>query len=202
MDNRKISKKDLIWLSLIVLISFIVKLYLILTEGNNLTLFSDDLNYIKSATALVKKNIFVFWEYNEPTVFIAPVYPLFLAGIFKIFGYGFAGMQAGRIAQGVLSSITIILVFYIALLVSNKGAAFISALLVAFYFPNIVTVGFFLTETLFTTLLILLLYLSIKYSHTLKTWEFMVLGLVWVVSTLCRPTIGLYPLIYFIYLFI
>ena len=36
------------------------KLYLIFTEGNNLTLFSDDLNYVKSAVAMVKKGIFVF----------------------------------------------------------------------------------------------------------------------------------------------
>ena len=189
-------------LILFTLISFIIKLYLILKEGNNLTLFSDDLNYVKSAVALVKKSIFVFWEYNEPTVFITPVYPFFLAGIFKIFGYGFTGFQAARIIQAVLSSITIILVFYTAKLLFNRKVALISSFLVSFYFPNIVTTGYFLTETLFTTLLMLLLYLSIKYSDSLKVSEFIILGIVWVITTLCRPTIALYPLIFFPYLFI
>ncbi|HHY23177.1 MAG TPA: glycosyltransferase family 39 protein [Clostridiaceae bacterium] len=189
-------------LILFILVSFSIKLYLIFTEGNNLTLFSDDLNYVKSAVAMVKKGIFVFWEYNEPTVFITPVYPFFLAAIFKIFGYGFTGFQIARIAQAVLSSITIVLVFYTAELLFNRKTALISSFLVSFYFPNIVTTGYFLTETLFTTLLILLLYLSIRYSSTLKISQFIVLGIVWVIATLCRPTIALYPLIFFPYLFI
>lgn len=191
-----------ILLSIFIIISFFLKLYLIFAEGNNLTLFSDDLNYIKSAVALVKKGIFVFWEYNEPTVFVTPVYPFFLAGIFKLFGYEFTGFQVARIIQAVLSSITIILVFLTGKRLFNKTVALISAFMVSFYIPNIITAGYFLTETLFTTLLMLLLFLSLKFSDTQKIYEFFILGIIWGVAALCRPTIALYPVLLFLYLFI
>jgi 4-amino-4-deoxy-L-arabinose transferase-like glycosyltransferase len=201
--NHENDKKIYTLLLVFSLISFIIKLVLIFTQGNNLTLFSDDLNYVKSAVALVKKGIFVFHEYNEPTVFITPVYPFFLAGIFKIFGYGFSGFQAARIIQAVLSSVTIILVFLIAKRLFDKKTALISAFLVSFYFPNIVTTGYFLTETLFSTLLALLIYLSFRFSSaaSLKELDFGLLGIIWAIAALCRPTIALYPAILFLYLF-
>lgn len=196
-------KRIYLLLSVFILISFIIKLILIFTQGNNLTLFSDDLNYVKSAVALVKKGIFVFHEYNEPTVFITPVYPFFLAGIFKIFGYGFAGFQAARVIQAGLSSITIILVFLIGKCLFDNTTALITVFLVSFYFPNIVTPGYFLTETLFSTLLALLVYLSLKFSSAASPRErdFGLLGIVWAIAALCRPTVALYPAVLFLYLF-
>ncbi|NSW91757.1 MAG: glycosyltransferase family 39 protein [Firmicutes bacterium] len=199
VQNEK-EKISYILLSVFIFISLFIKLYLIFTQGNRLTLFSDDLNYVKSAVALAKKGIFVFHEYNEPTVFVTPVYPFFLAGIFKIFGYGFVGFQTARIIQAVLSSITIALVFLTAKRLFNRKVALISAFLVSFYFPNIVTTGYFLTETLFTTLLMLLVYLSLRFAESLKAIDFALLGTVWAITTLCRPTIALYPIILFLYL--
>ena len=185
-----------------ILISFAFKTCIILSQGNKLNLASDDLNYIKSAVALVKKGIFVFHEYNEPTVFVTPTYPLFLAIIFKIFGYGFLGLQIARIIQAILSSITTLLVYLTGEDLFNKKIALIASFLVSFYFPNIITPGYFLTETLFTVLLMLLLYLSLKFSKNPKPSQFIVLGAIWAVSTLCRPTIALYPLLLFFSLFI
>jgi 4-amino-4-deoxy-L-arabinose transferase-like glycosyltransferase len=182
-------------------LSFLIKLYLIFYYKNSLTLSSDDINYVKCAVALLKNSVFVFHQYNEPTVFIMPLYPLFLASVFKVFGYGLAGFQAVRIIQAVLSSITIILVFLTARYYFDEKIAAFSAFLVSFYLPNIVTVGYFLTETLFTALLILLLFLSLKFSANATTGKFILLGFIWTLAVLCRPTIGLYPILLFIYLF-
>ncbi|NLC68996.1 MAG: glycosyltransferase family 39 protein [Clostridiaceae bacterium] len=203
-NDKKHTKHKGIYILLYIFISIsaIIKLILIFTQGNNLALFSDDLNYVKSAVALVKKGIFVFHEYNEPTVFITPVYPLFLAGIFKVFGYGFTGFQAARVIQAVLSSVTIILVFLTAKCLFGEKSALVSAFLVSFYFPNIVTAGYFLTETLFSTLLALLVYLSLKFSSAepLKEINFGLLGIIWAIAALCRPTIALYPAVLFLWL--
>jgi len=147
-------------LILIIIASLIVKIVLIVKYKNNLTLSSDDLNYVKSAVVLVKRGIYIFHNLNEPTVFVTPVYPFFLALVFKLFGTGFAGLQAARIIQAVISSVTILLVYLIAGKLFNKNVALLAAFLVAFYVPNIVTVGYMLTETLFTMLLCLLLYLA------------------------------------------
>ncbi|HOP92324.1 MAG TPA: glycosyltransferase family 39 protein [Acetivibrio thermocellus] len=188
-------------LILIIIASLIVKIVLIVKYKNNLTLSSDDLNYVKSAVVLVKRGIYIFHNLNEPTVFVTPVYPFFLALVFKLFGTGFAGLQAARIIQAVISSVTILLVYLIAGKLFNKNVALLAAFLVAFYVPNIVTVGYMLTETLFTMLLCLLLYFSLLFAKKPKKTGFVFLGVLWAVATLCRPTIALYPIFLFVYLF-
>jgi len=185
-----------------MLLSFVIKLILIFKYGNQLTLSSDDLNYLKSAVYLVKKNIFVFHNYNEPTVFVMPLYPLFLSVIIKIFGYGMAGIQAIRVIQAVISCVTILMVFLIAQKLFDKKVALFSSFLVSFYFPNIVTSGYLLTETLFTALLYILLYLSLKFSDEPSYGNFAVLGVIWAGAVLCRPTIAPYPALLFLYLLI
>jgi 4-amino-4-deoxy-L-arabinose transferase-like glycosyltransferase len=141
-------------LSLIIGISLVFKIALILKYANRLTLSSDDLNYYKSAAVLLKSGILTFHNFNEPTVFIMPLYPLFLTGVFKVWGLGFTGMQAVRIIQAVFSCITILFVWLTGKKLFNTGVALLASFLAAFYFPNITTTGYLLTETLFTMLLI------------------------------------------------
>ncbi|HHW47690.1 MAG TPA: glycosyltransferase family 39 protein [Clostridiaceae bacterium] len=183
-----------------VLLSFAIKLILIFKYGDQLTLSSDDLNYLKSAVYLLKKNMFVFHNYNEPTVFVMPLYPLFLSIVMKIFGYGTAGIQAIRVLQAVISCVTILMVFLIAKRLFDKKIALFSAFLVSFYFPNIVTAGYLLTETLFTALLYILLYYSLKFSDEPSYGNFAILGVLWAAAVLCRPTVAPYPVLLFLYL--
>jgi len=199
MKNRR---RTYFILGAFVLLSFIIKLIMIFKYGNQLTLASDDLNYLKSAVYLTKKNIFVFHNYNEPTVFIMPLYPLFLSIIIRIFGYGLAGIQAIRVTQAVISCVTIIMVFLIAQRLFGKKVALFAAFLVSFYVPNIVTTGYLLTATLFTALLYTLLYYSLKFSDKPLCGNFAVLGVIWAGAILCRPTIAPYPALLFLYLLI
>jgi len=187
-------------LAAIVLLSFIIKLVLIFKYGNLLTVDSDDLNYVKSAAALIKRGIFVFHNYNEPTVFVMPLYPFFLAAVFKVFGFGLEGLQAARILQAAFSCLTIVLVYLTGKELFNRQTGLISAFLTAFYVPNIVTAGYLLTETLFTTALYLLSYLSVVFSKRPGAWRFSLLGAVWAAAVLIRPAIALYPVILFIYI--
>lgn len=195
-------KKKLIYIivSAFVFISFIIKCILILKYKNTLTLSSDDLNYIKSTVVLCEKGILTYSDINEPSVFIMPGYPFFLACIFKVFGYGLAGIQAVRLIQALLSCMTVVLIFLIARDLFDYRVAITAGLFVAFYPPNITTSGLVLTETLFTTLLYLLIYLSIKFSYNPDIFKFMALGTVWTLTLLIRPTIAFYPVFLFIYL--
>ncbi|HOQ36771.1 MAG TPA: glycosyltransferase family 39 protein [Acetivibrio sp.] len=188
-------------LGVIILISFIIKLVLILEYKNRLTLSSDDLNYVKSAVVLIKRGIYTFHNLNEPTVFVTPTYPFFIASVFSFFGYGLQGMQAVRIIQAVISCVTILLTYLIAKELFNEKVGLLASFFVAFYIPNIITVGFVLTETLFSMLLHLLIYLSLSIAKKPDKFRFAVLGILWAVTTLCRPTIALYPVMLFIYLF-
>ncbi|MFZ5986426.1 MAG: glycosyltransferase family 39 protein [Bacillota bacterium] len=197
---KNINKSHII-LGSFVFVSFLIKLILIFKYQNNLTLSSDDLNYIKSAVVLIKRGIYIFHNLNEPTVFVTPLYPFFLAAIFKVFGFGLFGLQMVRIIQAVISSITIIIIFLLAREFFNTKIALISSFLASFYIPNIVTVGYMLTETIFTMLLCLLIYLSIIFGKKPGVVRLLILALVWTAATLCRPTIALYPVMLFIYLF-
>jgi len=199
MKAEKLLPKHWIWLLLIICGSFILKLFLIIIYKNRLNLSSDDLNYIKSAVAFLKTGIFTFHNYNEPTVFVMPLYPLFLATFFKIFGYGILGLQAVRVVQAIISCASILIVFLISKKLFNLKTAYIAAIFYAFYIPNIVTVGYFLTETLFSFLLIYIIYLSLVFVESPGKFKFAVLGLLYTVAVLCRPTIALFPVLLLIY---
>jgi len=200
---KKISAKSenfLLWA--IMFASLIIRTVLIIIYGNHLHLGSDDLNYVKSAVALLKSGIFTFHNYNEPTVFVMPLYPFFLAAVFKIFGYGFVGMQAVRLIQAIFSCITIYFLFRMSKKLFNGKTGLIAALLISFYPPGIITPGYILTETLFTMFLYMLLYYSLEYAQNPSVARFMLLGVIWVAATLCRPTVALYPVLLFFYMFI
>ncbi len=182
-------------LGIFILLSLSIKLFLIFEYKNRLTLSSDDINYIKSAIVLLKKGIFTFQNVNEPTVFVMPLYPFFLAFIFKIFGFGFIGLQAVRIIQAVFSCVTILLVYFTAKKLFDYRTAILSAFFTAFYIPNITTAGYMLTETLFTMLLIFLIFLSLQFTNEPSIPKFTVLGGLWALVTLCRPTVALYPVL-------
>ena len=193
-------KKFLLWA--IIFVSLIIRIVMIIIYGNNLHLGSDDLNYIKSAVALLKSGIFTFHNYNEPTVFVMPLYPFFLAAVFKVFGYRFAGIQAVRLIQAVFSCITIYFVFRMTKKLFDEKTGLIAVLLISFYPAFIITPGYILTETVFTMLLYILLYYSLEYTQNPSIPRFMLLGIIWTAATLCRPTVALYPILLFFYMLI
>jgi 4-amino-4-deoxy-L-arabinose transferase-like glycosyltransferase len=197
--RKECSKYDVQVLAVIILLSFMLKMILIVRYENFLTLSSDDLNYIKSAAALVKRGIFTFHQYNEPTVFITPLYPIFLAIIFKVFGTGLPGLQAVRVIQAILSSVSIVYVFFISKELFNPKIALTASFFVAFYIPNIVTSGYILTETLFIFLFYVLLYYSLKFAEESSVVKFSFLGVLWGAASLCRPAISLFPLFLFLH---
>lgn len=176
-----------------IAISFLIKLGMILYYGSAFTLGSDDEKYIRSARILAERLTFVYNNVNEPTVFITPVFPMFAAAFFKIFGPGFIGLQAVRIAQAVLSSITLLYLYLIGKKIFNENIAVIAVFLMAFYPPNITAVGFFLTETLFTLLLYMLVYHYVSALEQEKLMPYVLCGVIWGIAALCRPTIALLP---------
>lgn len=91
----------------------------------------------------------------EFSLFPPPVYPLFLRGIYGIFGQ--QAYTAVFAVQGVLGAISVLLVYRIAERAGGRAAGLVAAAVAAFY-PNLVAYGLTtLTETLsvFIALLIL-----------------------------------------------
>ncbi len=84
-----------------------------------------------------------------------PGYPLFLKAIYTIFGAG--DVNAVYITQAILSTLTIILIFYFTLIVSGPGTALLAAGISAIY-PNFIVYNLTtLTEPLALFIMMILL---------------------------------------------
>ncbi len=186
----------------LILITTIIKLILIFNYPEILSVHSDDINYYMSALYFLKRGVLTYRTFNEATVFIMPLYPLFLSGVLKIFGIGFWGLQAVRIVQTGLSAISILFVYLTGKKLFNKKAGLISALIFSFYPPNLITPGYILTECLFTFILLALIYFSFKFCDNLNILKFVILSVIWIIAVFCRPTVLFYPCFFLLYIFI
>ena len=127
-----------------------------------------------------------------PTARRGPIYPLFLASIFSVFGHNYLAV---RLAQGVIGALMALVVFQIAQGVfDDRRIAVLSALLVSFHPVFIYYTGYIMTEMLFTFLLsltILFFVRSLK-SEVLKCS--LLTGLFLGLTTLCKPVTLFFPL--------
>ena len=118
--------------------------------------------------------------------FRTPAYPLFLAGIYSVFGYK---PYLAIIIQIFLSSLTCILVYKMGEVFINKNIGFIGGLLLALDFPTAVYANLLLTESLFAFLFLFTIYFILKFFKEEKRryllWSGGFLG----ISALCRPMI-------------
>lgn len=89
---------------------------------------------------------------NEGPVHLSkgPVYPLFLAGIYRVAGHSHAAV---RVAQAVISALSVALIFLLARMVLGRTAATTAGLLAALCPPFMSYAGLLLTETLSVFLL-------------------------------------------------
>ncbi len=186
----------------LILITTILKLILIFKYPEALSVHSDDINYYMSAVYFLKRGVLTYRTFSEATVFIMPLYPIFISGVLKIFGIGFWGLQAVRIIQTGLSVLSILFVYLTAKKLFNKKAGLISAGIFSFYPPNLITPGYILTECLFTFILLALIYFSFKFADNLSISKAAILSVIWIIAVFCRPTVLFYPCFFLLYIFI
>ncbi|MGH7596767.1 MAG: ArnT family glycosyltransferase [bacterium] len=143
----------------------------------------DSSNYLHLARSLMESGSYTMWA--KPSAYVAPVYPFFLAGVFRIFGENFFVV---KLIQVVLGGATPLLVYLLALRFMRPAAALLAALIVALH-PELVGVtGFIYTETLFVFLLTATLLLTAYAIHSAKPAHFLIAGALLGLTTLCRGT--------------
>ncbi|MGC8838859.1 MAG: glycosyltransferase family 39 protein [Anaerolineae bacterium] len=90
---------------------------------------------------------------GPPTAVRGPVYPLFLAGLYALFGHRYGAVYAAQVAVDLASlALTYALAWRIY---RHRGVATLAAVGYALYLPFALQVGQVMTETLFTALLLL-----------------------------------------------
>jgi len=118
--------------------------------------------------------------------FRAPLYPIFLAAIYKIFGYD---LFIARLAQMLISALACAMIYFIAAKLFNKRVAVIGSLFAAFYGPFLYWAGeiSFVTLIVFLDLVMLLLLLNALEKPKKLYWLFggAILGL----SAIARPNV-------------
>lgn len=161
----------------------------------NLTNFNnDDVKYIRSAWTLLDKGILTYKYVDQPTVFIMPGITFILAFFMLLFGK-VSGVVAFKLFQVVLQTCCLYLIFLIGRKVFNSITALVACALSLTYVVNSATANLVLTETCFTFLLLLLIYLSLCAVEQKSLKLYIAGAIVWVGAIYFRPTIGLYPLL-------
>jgi 4-amino-4-deoxy-L-arabinose transferase-like glycosyltransferase len=157
----------------------------------------DERDYDALAVNLVRHGQFAF-EPGVPTSLRPPLYPAFLAMIYKISGE--QNHTAVRLVQVALSLATVWLVFLLARRVYDGRTALWAAGLFALYPSLLVATQFVLTETLFTLLLCLALLLLAHYLDSGGWRRLAALGVVLGLSALTRSVLWLFPPFLFLFL--
>ncbi len=134
-------------------------------RNNNFSIFysQDSKKYVDLATALLVKHEFAY--NNLPEIERTPGYPIFLT-----IGIKFGQLEIITIIlQIILSCLTIWLVFKISKIIfTNNKVATLSALLYTIEPLSILYTSKIMPETLFTTFIVLFLYLLLKYFNNKK----------------------------------
>ena len=164
------------WLSVICVLAFALRVYVI-SHMREMGLFADMQEYHDRAMHLLQTGTLT------PDAFRVPFFPIFIAGVYKLFG---AQLFAVRIAQAVLGTITVALTYAAARrVVSIRGALF-AAVIVAFYPALILYSAYTMAEALFTFLALLAIVLWLSRGW----WTALAAGLVVGAATLTR-SVGL-----------
>ena len=117
-----------------------------------------------------------------------PLYPFFLALIYKLFGAEKTGIIVIRLVQSFLGVLTCLLVYLIATRIFNQKIGILSSLIVAVHPAIIAYTGLHLTETLFIFLLSLFVLYFIKsyFVYSISTKDTFLCGLFWSLTVLNR----------------
>ena len=149
----------------------------------------DTANYLHLTRSLLESGRYAMWA--KPTAYVAPVYPFFLAGVFKLFGENFFAVKLIQVGLGTVS---VALVYFLAVRFTRPLVALLAALIMALH-PEIIGItGFIYTETLFIFLLLATLLLLVHAITTKKAVYFLGAGSLLGLTTLCRGVTLQWPI--------
>ncbi|MFC1595093.1 glycosyltransferase family 39 protein [Patescibacteria group bacterium] len=127
---------------------------------------------------------------DDAIIRVGPGYEFFLAGLYKIFGNH---LWVVWFFQVLLRVITAFFLFKLSLEIfgdnlTGERIGLIAAVIFGLTPDLIIMGGMLLAETLFLTLLIISAYFSLKLLSNNKTWYLWIVGFMWGITMLVRPT--------------
>lgn len=158
-------------------------------------LLSDDRDYDAIARSLANGDGYKID--GQSTAYRVPGYPLILAGTYALFGDSKTPI---RIFQALSDVASCLLLFAIGKRLFSEKVGLIAAATLALYPVQILYVSHLMTETLFTAMFLLIIFLAIQEKQE-SNWlrNNLILGVLIGVSALIRPTILLFPVLIFLW---
>jgi 4-amino-4-deoxy-L-arabinose transferase-like glycosyltransferase len=168
--------RDLRWLAAICALAFALRA-VVIANMLDAKLFADMQEYHDRAMHLLKTGTLF------PDAFRVPLYPMFIAGVFKVFG---PNLLAVRLAQALLGTCTVGLTYFLGRRDVASRAALAAAFVVATYPALLLYSAYLMAETLFSFFVVLTLVLWLKR----RAWAAAAAGVVLGAATLTR-SVGL-----------
>lgn len=171
-------------------VSLLIKLTYVFTLEDKWYFF-DTSHYERAAVSLITNGDFGDGYLHDHVGGMAyslePVYPIFMAGIYKVFGHN---LIAVRIVQSLLMSFLLILIFLIAEKTFHNFNISKSAFLIGMVYPYFIFIGGLLYVTAVFTFLLALTIYFIASNYESPLWvKSILIGLFLGLSTLCRPLV-------------
>jgi len=167
----KISQKKFILV--LIIVGLIVGFVCAFTFGNDPGFSDDARSYDEFAQTLMQDGFKTdLWVKNQ--LFDRPLYPIFLAGVYTIFGHNFDVVRVIQILMFVM--IGILLYLTCQYIFSEKISRLVGMLWMFAYSPAAYA-GILYRETFFTLLIIIMLYFLYKAQYKLSTLSFALSGL-------------------------
>ncbi len=160
----------------------------------NKPLKSDALQYDILAFSLASGNGYILKD-DEPNITRAPLFPLFLAAVYKIVDHR---PEVARISVCFLGTLIVLIIYLIGKESFTKIHGIISAAVASIYPPLVYISYEVLSENLFTLLLLICIYLLIlSYKKDNKYYLTLFSGLILGLSALTRPIAIIVPVFLF-----
>ena len=154
---------------------------------------NDDVKYIQTAKLMLNEGTLAYNTGTHPSAFIMPGFPVILAGFMAIFGQDGGGVIAFRLFQCLLQAGSLYLIFIIARYAFNSRIAFIACVLSALYPPDYFSSGVILSETLFRTVLLLLVCVFITAVQSKRWGWYALIGVLTAAAAYFKPHASLFP---------
>jgi 4-amino-4-deoxy-L-arabinose transferase-like glycosyltransferase len=182
VTGKLVTKEYLFLLVLFLVASLLRILYAFYLKGN--IPVGDAAGYDLLGLNIWKHSEYAF-QRGIPTALRTPVYPLFLSGLYFLFGHSYLAV---RIIQSIIGGLICVVIYFIGKKTINKNVGFIAATISVFYPFFIYYTGYLLVETLFTFLLAVAVFWLIV-SAQKPDWRNLALsGIFTGLAALCKPT--------------
>jgi len=190
MQATSLNARRAFWIAMAL--GLLVRLVIFSQTSTLGTPIVDERHYSQLATNVLEGNGFA-WGPGQPTSIRPPLYPGFLAVIWRLTGAG--NLQAVRLCQILLSLLTTLLVYQLGKRVYGERAGQVAAA-VFWLYPSLIYFDFtILTETLFTLLFIAFILLAVMLVQSPRAWVAVVCGVSLGLAALARSILWPLPLL-------